>query len=167
MYGGGGYSGDGGAATNAQLYYPEGVAVDASGNLFIADFNNQRVRMVGTNGIISTVAGKGALGFSGDGGAATNAQLIRPEGLVVDASGNLFIADTITTASARWEPTGLSPRWRAMGPVSGYSGDGGGATNAALYHPGGVAVDAFGQPIHRGYQTAASVAWSSEARRWS
>ena len=70
--------GDGDAATNAELYYPSGVAVDATGNLFIADSSNQRIRKVGTNGIITTVAGNGTYGYSGDGGAATNAELSNP-----------------------------------------------------------------------------------------
>ena len=88
-----GYSGDGGAATNAELNYPAGVAVDATGNLFIADSINNRIRKVGTNGIITTVAGNGTAGYSGDGGAATNAELNDPSGVAVDATGNLFIAD--------------------------------------------------------------------------
>ena len=98
---------------------------------------------MGTNGIITTVAGNGDNGYSGDGGAATNAELSYPSGVAVDATGNLFIADTYNNASARWEPTGLSPRWRAT-ETSGYSGDGGAATNAELNHPVGVAVDATG-----------------------
>jgi len=89
-----GYSGDGGAATIAELSNPYSVAVDASGNLFIADESNQRIREVGTNGFITTVAGNGTPGYSGDGGAATNAELRSPWGVAVDASGNLFIADT-------------------------------------------------------------------------
>ncbi len=120
-YGQGGYSGDGGAATNAELNYPYGVAVDTIGNLFIADLGNNRIRKVGTNGIITTVAGNGYTtpygygGFSGDGGAATNAELYRPEGVAVDATGNLFIADSGNNASAKWASTGLSPPWRATG----------------------------------------------------
>ncbi len=90
----GGYSGDGGLATNAQLSYPQGVAIDGSGNLFIADYSNSRVRKVSTSGIITTVVGNGAYGYSGDGGAATSAQLFSPNGVAVDGSGNLFIADT-------------------------------------------------------------------------
>ena len=89
-----GYSGDGGAATNAELDYPSDVAVDATGNLFIADPYNNRIRKVGTNGIITTVAGNGTNGYSGDGGAATNAELNDPYGVAVDATGNLFIADS-------------------------------------------------------------------------
>jgi len=88
-----GFSGDGGAATNAKLFSPYGVAVDAYGNLFIADLGNNRIREVKTNGIISTVVGTNSAGFSGDGGAATNASLHTPYGVAVDAYGNLFIAD--------------------------------------------------------------------------
>ena len=87
------YSGDGGAATNASLYYPCGVAFDASGNLYIADYGNNRIRKVDTNGIITTVAGNGSCGYSGDGGAATNASLYYPYGVALDAFGNLYIAD--------------------------------------------------------------------------
>ena len=88
-----GFSGDGGPAASAGLYLPFGVAVDAVGDLFIADSHNNRVRRVGTNGIISTVAGTNVSGFSGDGGAAINAELHYPYGVAVDAFGNLFIAD--------------------------------------------------------------------------
>ena len=70
-----GFGGDGGAATNASLNGPTGVAVDAAGNLYIADNDNNRIRRVGTNGLITTVAGNGTAGFAGDGGAATNAGL--------------------------------------------------------------------------------------------
>ncbi|MGB8368200.1 MAG: HYR domain-containing protein [Verrucomicrobiia bacterium] len=93
--GGGHYGlGDGGAATNASLVQPSGVAVDASGNLFIADTWNNRIREVDPDGIITTVAGNGSLNYSGDGGQATSASLAGPSGVAVDASGNLFIADT-------------------------------------------------------------------------
>ena len=93
-----GFSGDGGLATSAQLVFPPGVALDSSGNLFIADNGNHRIRKVDTSGNISTVAGTGATaalsgGFSGDGGPATSAQLLSPTGVVVDSSGNLFISD--------------------------------------------------------------------------
>ena len=87
-----GYSGDGGAATNAELYFPYSVAVDSSGNLFIADESN-RILKVGTNGIITTVAGNGTGGYSGDGGAATSAELYSPTGVTIDSAGNILIAD--------------------------------------------------------------------------
>lgn len=89
----GGYSGDGKAATSAELLNPSGVAVDSSGNLFIADTSNHVIREVTTNGNISTVAGNNTGGYSGDGGAATAAELEFPTGVAVDSSGHIFIAD--------------------------------------------------------------------------
>ena len=84
--------GDGGAATSATLYYPRGVSVDISGNVYIADSNN-KIRMVSSTGIITTIAGTGTPGSSGDGGAATSAQLYYPSGVSLDISGNVYIAD--------------------------------------------------------------------------
>ena len=138
-----GYAGNGGAATKAELYYPAGVAVDATGNLFIADFANQRIRKVGTNGIITTVAGNGSESFSGDGGAATNAGLIYPAGVAVDAAGNLFIADRNNNRIRKVGTNGIITTAAGNG-IGGYSGDGGAATNAELNFPPGVAVDATG-----------------------
>jgi sugar lactone lactonase YvrE len=138
-----GYSGDGGAATNAQLHFPYGVAVDASGNLFIADTSNHRIRMVSTNGIITTVAGNGTGGYSGDGGAATNANLHAPYRVAVDTSGNLFIADYFNSRVRRVSTNGIITTVAGNG-TWGYSGDGGAATNANLADPVGVAVDASG-----------------------
>ena len=85
--------GDGGPATSARLFHPTGVALDGAGNLFIADSSNHRVRKVDTSGIITTVAGNGSFGFSGDGGPATSARLGSPSGVALDSSGNLFIVD--------------------------------------------------------------------------
>jgi sugar lactone lactonase YvrE len=136
-----GYSGDGGAATNASLYYPAGTALDALGNLFIADEDNQRIRKVDTNGIITTVAGNGSYGYSGDGGAATNASLRDPVGVAVDAYGNLFIADSFYVRKV--DTNGLITTVAGNG-VQTYSGDGGAATNASLWYPESVAVDASG-----------------------
>src|SRR5439155_21514430 len=92
--GGGGFGGDGGPASMAMLNYPWGVTVDNNGNLFVADTLNQRIRKIGPDGIITTVAGNGTRGFSGDGGPAVSAQLAEPAGVAIDGSGNLFIADT-------------------------------------------------------------------------
>jgi hypothetical protein len=95
-----GTSGDGGVATNAELSNPSGMAVDDTGSLFIADTGNNLIRKVDTYGIITTVAGNGygsgtgSGGYSGDGGAATNAELNQPQDVAVDATGNLFIADS-------------------------------------------------------------------------
>ena len=126
-----GYSGDGGAATSASLNNPSGVAVDGAGNIYIADTYNQRIRKVDASGNISTVAGNGSFGFSGDGGAATSASLDDPFGVAVDSAGNIYIADTTTSASARWIPRATSPPWRATA-TAGYGGDGGAATSASL-----------------------------------
>src|SRR5512136_658926 len=87
-----GYSGDGGSAVSAQLHQPWGVALDAAGNLYIADYHNHRIRRVTPAGVISTVAGTGNAGHSGDGGPATAAQLSYPRGVAVDGAGNLLIA---------------------------------------------------------------------------
>ena len=138
-----GYSGDGAAATNASLSYPSGVAVDADGNLFIADTGNQCIRQVDTNGLITTVAGNGTQGYSGDGGPATNASLNQPNSVVVDAFGNLFIADAANGRIREVDPAGLITTPAGNG-TQGYSGDGGAATNASLYYPTDTAVDAFG-----------------------
>ena len=138
-----GYSGDGGGATNAELNYPSGVAVDASGNLFIADTGNYRIREVRTNGIITTVAGNGTRGYSGDGGPATKAELDNPTGVAVDASGNLFIADSGNDRIREVGTNGIITTVAGNGTY-GYSGDGGPATNAELWNPDGVAVDASG-----------------------
>ena len=88
-----GSDGDGGPATSAQLNMPYGIAVDTAGNIYIADESNNRIRKV-SKGVITTVAGNGAFGYSGDGGPATAAQLNWPRGVAVDAAGNLYIADT-------------------------------------------------------------------------
>jgi sugar lactone lactonase YvrE len=137
------FSGDGGFATNAALCYPEGVAVDDGGSLFIADYYNNRIRKVGANGIISTVAGNGAYSFYGDGGAATNASLGHPIGVAVERKGNLFIVDSYNNRVRKVATNGIITTVAGNGSVS-FSGDGGVATNAALNNPAGLAVDASG-----------------------
>ncbi len=128
-----GYIGDGGAAINAQLASPCGVAVDALGNVFVADYNNSRVRKINTAGIISTFAGTGVNGFSGDGGLSTNAQLYAPRGVQVDASGNLFIADE-TNGRVR-KVTCPAPMITATSPSPACSGNMGclSASGASTY----------------------------------
>ena len=89
-----GYMGNGGAATSAEFNYPSAVAVDSAGNLYIADSYNYVIRKVNASGIIATVAGNGTCCYSGDGGAATSAELNNPGGVAVDSAGNLYIADS-------------------------------------------------------------------------
>ena len=121
-----GFSGDGGLATLASLYAPHGVATDASGDLFIADTFNDRIQKVSAGGIITTFAG-GTRGFSGDGGPATSASLALPFGVTVDASGNLFIADTFNNRIRRVSTSGIITTIAGNGN-QGFSGDGGLAT---------------------------------------
>ena len=136
-----GYSGDNGPATSAQLYYPQGVAVDAAGNLYIADHGNSRIRRV-TNGVITTVAGNGTADFGGDNGPATNAQLEYPNSVAVDSAGNLYIADT-SNFRIRKVSNGVITTVAGSGN-QGFSGDGGLAASAQLDAPVGVAVDSAG-----------------------
>jgi uncharacterized protein (TIGR03437 family) len=136
-----GYSGDNGPATSAQLNQPWGVAVDAAGNVYIADTVNNRIRKV-ANGVISTVAGNGTLGYSGDDGPATSAQLSWPGGVAVDSAGNLYVADQ-NNFRIRKVSNGVITTVAGNG-MPGYSGDNGPATSAKLYGPVGVAVDSAG-----------------------
>lgn len=138
-----GYSGDGGAATNAELALPTGVAVDTSGNIFIVDEDSGVIRKVDANGVITTVAGNGSWGYSGDGGAATNAQLNAPLGAAVDNVGDLFIADSANCCVRKVDTNGIITTVAGNG-TNGYSGDGGAATNAMLALPAGVTVDDAG-----------------------
>jgi len=139
----GGYSGDSGPATSAELYLPIGVAVDGTGNLYIADTGNQRIRKVDASGIITTVAGNGTAGYSGDGGLAISAQLDRPTSAAVDSAGNLYIADTGNQRIRKVNASGIITTVAGNGTF-GYSGDGGAATSAEFYDPDGVAVDSAG-----------------------
>jgi len=138
-----GFSGDGGAATSAQLLYPASVAADGAGNLYIADQSNQRIRKVDATGQISTVAGNGTTGFSGDGGAATSAQLLYPASVAADGAGNLYIADQTNHRIRKVAATGQISTVAGVG-TSGFSGDGAAATSAQLASPTGVAVDGAG-----------------------
>ena len=139
----GGYSGDSGPATSAELYLPIGVAVDGAGNLYIADTGNQHIRKVDASGIITTVAGNGTAGYSGDGGLAISAQLDRPTSAAVDSAGNLYIADTGNQRIRKVNASGIITTVAGNG-TNGYSGDSGPATIAELYNPVGVAVDGAG-----------------------
>jgi subtilisin family serine protease len=143
-----GETGDGGPATSACLSMPWGVAVDASGNLYISNTEDDRIRKVAPNGIITTFAGTGYTGswsdgFSGDGGPAVNAQFASPHGLAVDAAGNVFIADTGNNRIRKVRPDGIIVTVAGNGDSSD-SGDGGQATSAGVASPMAVAVDNLG-----------------------
>jgi len=138
-----GYSGDGGPAANAQLFTPQGVAVDSSGNLYIADTGNWVVRLVSAGGTISTIAGTGAAGYAGDGGPAASAQLVSPTAIAVDSVGNTFVADGNTRIRQIVYPTGIINTIAGNG-AQGYLGDGGVAVNAELNTPASVALDSAG-----------------------
>jgi sugar lactone lactonase YvrE len=149
-FGTGGFSGDGGPATSATLSFPTGVAVDASGNLFVADEGNERIRRVdAATGIITTVAGNGTYcssptGPCGDSGLGTSANLSQPQGVAVDSSGNLFIADAGNNRIRRVDGTTGIITTVAGNGTAGYSGDGGPATSASLAFPESVTVDGSG-----------------------
>jgi uncharacterized protein (TIGR03437 family) len=140
-----GYGGDSGPATSAELAYPQGVAVDSAGNVYIADSSNNRIRKV-TNGVIATVAGNGTAGFSGDNGPATSAELRGPRGVAVDSAGNIYIADS-NNNRIRKVTNGVITTVAGSGTGGGFSGDNGPATSAVLAFPFGVSVDSAGS-IH-------------------
>jgi len=137
------FGGDGGPATRASLFTPTAVAVDAAGNVYIADTVNHRVRKVNTAGIISTVAGNGNPSFSGDGGQAASASLTGPAGVALDSAGNLYIADLGNSRIRKVNTAGIISTI-AGSLLAGFSGDGGPATSARLFAPAGVAVDTAG-----------------------
>ena len=138
-----GSAGDGGAATSAQLSFPRAVAVDAAGNLYVADTGNCRIRKVNSAGVISTVAGNGTPGFAGDGGAATSAQLSYPAGLAIDSSGNLYVADSWNYRVRKIATDGKIQTIAGNGSYGPF-GDGGLATAASLGLIESLALDTTG-----------------------
>lgn len=144
-----GYSGDNGPATSANLAGPAGIAIDASGNLYLADVNNNRIRKVAAGtGIITTVAGNGTVGYSGDDGPAISAELDGPNGVTVDTAGNLYIADTYNMvirklAVANGTISTVAGNGNAQ-PCYSLGGDGGSTTSASLCYPMGISVDGAG-----------------------
>jgi len=138
-----GFNGDGGPATSASLYEPSGVAVDPAGNVYIADAGNLRIRKVDTAGTITTIAGNGKEGFSGDGGPAPSAELTFPVEVAVDPAGNVYIADEGSNRIRKVNTAGTISTIAGNGK-DGFNGDGGPATSASLNDPRGVAVDPTG-----------------------
>jgi sugar lactone lactonase YvrE len=138
-----GFSGDNAAATAAELAVPMGVALDGSGNLYIADNSNSRIRKVSTGGTITTVAGNGTSGMAGDNGAATAAKINYPEGVFVDKTGNIYIADFSNSRIRMVSTTGTITTIAGNGSF-GFTGDGGPAANADLNYPAAVTADLNG-----------------------
>src|ERR1700733_6546253 len=147
-----GYSGDGGPATKAELSQPFGVAVDSKGNVYIADTYNNVIRKVTSAGIITTLAGNGSAGYSGDGGPATKAELSQPFGVAVDASGNVFIADTVNHVIRKVASDGTISTFAGNGGIFYNQGDGVPATSTGISNVTGVTVDAAGNLYIATYQ---------------
>lgn len=139
----GGYTGDGGPATAAELNGPFALAIDRTGNIIFADGYNHVVRKVSTSGIITTIAGNNTAAYNGDGGPATAAALNNPVGIALDTAGNIYIADDHNNAVRKVDAAGIMTTF-AGNHTAGYSGDGGPASAAAINDPIGVGVDKSG-----------------------
>ncbi len=138
-----GFGGDGGPATEAQFRFPLGLVLDGTGNVYVADTGNHRIRRIDAEGVITTIAGTGERGFGGDGGPATEAQLGFPEGLVLDGSANVYVADTGNRRIRRIDAEGMITTIAGTGE-GGFGGDGSPATEAQLLSANGLALDGSG-----------------------
>jgi trimeric autotransporter adhesin len=138
-----GYGGDGGPATSAVLWNPLGITFDNVGDVFFSDIINGRVRMINPSGILTTVVGNGSIGYSGDGGMATAAEIGFADGIVMDKWGNLYIADTYNDVIRKVDASGIISTYAGNG-MPGFSGDGGPATAAMLGTPRAVSLDTGG-----------------------
>jgi trimeric autotransporter adhesin len=138
-----GFSGDGGPATAAQLNQPYDVAVDTAGNVYVADYGNNRVRRIATDGTITTVAGNGEALLGGDGVPAASAPLLTPRNVAVDAAGNIYISEFQGHRVRKVAPNGTITTIAGIG-IAGYGGDNGPATAAQLNYPAGLALDSAG-----------------------
>jgi hypothetical protein len=139
-----GYTGDGGLATNATLHFPDMVSYDKTGNLYIADNINHCIRKIDVSGTITTVAGNGVYGYSGDGGIATNAKLSDVTGVAADGLGNFYIADNANSLIRVVNSAGIINTFAGTPYFSGHSGDGGQATAAKLIFANAVKIDSKG-----------------------
>jgi hypothetical protein len=138
-----GFSGDGGQASSAEFNEPGDVIFDPSGNLYIADWNGNRIRKVNTSGVITTIAGTGTASFSGDGGQATAAGIYRPQKVILDGLGNIYVLDTYNNRVRKININGIITTIAGNGSTI-TSGDGGQATAAGIYQPTGLVFDASG-----------------------
>ena len=139
-----GFSGDGGSAVSCMLNGPNSIALDNAGNIYIADLQNNRIRKINAFGIITTVAGNGTSGYSGDGGVATLAKLNLPTGVAADASGNIYVADRYNCRVRKVSVDNNAISTIAGSTTCSFSGDGISPTSATLNYPNGVSVDQFG-----------------------
>lgn len=137
------HAGDNGPATDAVFESMTNLALDKQGNIYVSDYLARRVRKINTAGIITTIAGNGSTGFSGDGGPATNAELYRPMGIALDKHGNLFIADNANHRIRKVDTSGIITTVAGSG-YPFYNGDSVAATAAGLYDPISIAVDTSG-----------------------
>lgn len=142
-----GYGGDGGAATSAQLSSPGYLCLDGSGNLYVSDRDNHRIRKITSSGTISTVAGSGTSGYSGDGGPATSAQLDFPAGIRIDASGNLYIADRANHCLRKVTSAGVISTVAGVGNVADNSGTCGSPLVTRMNNPYDVTLNFVGNPV--------------------
>jgi sugar lactone lactonase YvrE len=136
------FGGDGGPAVKARLNNLADVSIDAMGNIYVPDRDNQRIRKIDSGGIISTIAGTGEPGFSGDGGPARSARLDSPLDVVLDSLGNVYVADTQNHRVRKIDSRGIIST--VAGRQAGFSGDGGPAASASLLSPAGLAFDSAG-----------------------
>lgn len=139
-----GFAGDGGSAINAQFRNPTALSISNDGSIFVSDSNNHRIRKIATNGVISTIAGTGEFGFSGDNGSANVAQLNVPQGISVDRAGNLYIADTNNHRIRRVDTSGRITTFAGIG-TAGFSGDGDFAALSQLNQPTSVRINSVGE----------------------
>jgi sugar lactone lactonase YvrE len=146
-----GYSGDGGPAAEAEMSTPNTVIVDKYGSIYISDWGNNVVRKVNPKGIISTYAGNGLQGYSGDGGSALSAELDGPTGIAIDNSGNLYISDSNSNVIRKVNSSGNISTFAGTGGVGRYSGDGGPALSAKFNSPSSLAFDLSGNLLVSDY----------------
>ncbi len=149
-----GYSGDGGPATDAKLHRLQGIVTDDAGNIYVSDANHNVIRKVNAAGIISTIAGTDTMGYAGDGNPATTARMKVPTGMVIDAAGNLYVAEQTNQVVRKIDASGIISTYAGNG-ATGFSGDGGLAVSASLKQPKWLTKDGAGNIYIGGVVTSA------------